>query len=162
MQFKDGKAFDQQMNLIFHAVLAGPLLFYGIAYLRTLDGSIPSYLGELPLTVRALISFLCGVLVLLAFYIYRKEIRSAREEATLQEKLNRFFTGSLIHYGILELASIIAVLAFFLTYDHLFTAIYVAILFLMSINRPTPRRYVQDLFLKDEEREAILKNKAIT
>jgi hypothetical protein len=159
MQFKDAKAFDQQMNLIFHAVLAGPLLFYGVSYLRTLEGTNSPHLEEFSISIKTLISFLCGSFVFLAFYLYRKEIRQARDQPLLDDKLKRLYTGSLIHYALLEFASIIAVLAFFLTFDHLFTAIYVAILFLMSINRPTPRKYVQDLLLRGEERDIIMYKK---
>lgn len=159
MQFKDAKTFDQQMNLIFHAVLAGPLLFYGISYLRTLEETNSPHLQEFSISIKALISFFCGLLVFLAFYIYRKEIRQARDQSVLNDKLNMLLTGSLIHYALLEFASIIAVLSFFLTFDHLFTAIYVAILFLMSINRPTPRKYVQDLLLTGEERKIVMYKK---
>lgn len=159
MRFKDAKAFDQQMNLVFHAVLAGPLLFYGISYLRTIEGTNSPYLEEFSIGIKALISLLCGSFVFFAFYLYRKETRQARSQHTLNDKLNRLYTGSLIHYALLEFASIIAVLAFFLTFDHLFTAIYVAILFLMSMNRPTPRKYVQDLLLRGEERDMVMYKK---
>lgn len=161
MQINNIKKFDQKLSLIFHAVIAGPLILYSITYLETLDGETAAIYQEPSMTLKLFVSVLSGILVFLAFYYYRKELNIARGLDTLEEKLNRLFSGSIIHYALLEMASIIAALAFFLTHDHLFTAVYVFILFLMSLNRPTPRKYVGDLHLRGEEREIVLRNKPL-
>lgn len=156
MQINDVKKFDQRLSFIFHGVIALPLIIYCLAYLQTLDlNSVPAF-SEPTLTLKLFVSIFSGALVLAAFIFYRKVITEARTMETLQEKLRKLFSGSVIHYALLELASLIAAGAFFLTHDHLFTAVYVFILFLMSINRPTPRKYTLDLLLRGEEREIVM------
>ncbi|MGK7391715.1 MAG: hypothetical protein ACNS60_15285 [Candidatus Cyclobacteriaceae bacterium M2_1C_046] len=159
MHIDDVKKFDQKISLIFHAVIAGPLILYCFTYLETLGGDTIAVYGEPSTTLKLFVSISSGILVYLAFYFYRKELRVARGFETLEEKFKKLFSASIIHYALLELASIIAALAFFLTHDHLFTAVYVFILFLMSLNRPTPRKYIRDLHLRGEERDIVLNKK---
>lgn len=162
MQINDVKKFDQQISLIFHLVIAGPLILYSIGYLNTLNEEAVPTISEPPIPIKLFVSVFSGLLILLAFYIYKKEIKVARTLDTLEEKLSRLFKGSIIHYGILEFASFIPALAFFLTHDHLFTAVYIFILFLMSLNRPTPRKYIQDLYLEGEERDKVLNKRSLS
>ena len=154
MKIDNVKSFDQQLSLIFHAMLAGPLLFYCILYLNSIDGDLAD-IPEPSMTMKGAVAIICGVFVLAGFYFYRREITVARSMPTLKEKLGRLFNASLILYALIEFASIIAVLAYYLTYNHLFTAIYVAILFLMSLNRPIPEKYANDLMLKGDERNLV-------
>lgn len=153
------KKFDEQQNLIFHAIIAAPLILYCIAYLQSLgDNPDPSF-SEPPLMLKLFVSIFSGMLVLLAFFLFKNNLANSREKDTLQEKLRGYASAAIIKYAVLEMASIIAALAFFLTHDHLFTAIYVFILFLMSLNKPSPRKYANDLRLKGEERDVILNKK---
>ena len=162
MEINDVKKFDQQLSLIFHFIIAGPLVLYSIAYIQTLGDNPSATFQEPSLILKLFVSIFCGALVLGAFVLYKKEITSARKMGSLKEKLSSLMKGSIIQYGLLEMASFIAALAFFLTYDHLFTAVYVFILFMMSLNRPSPRKYVQDLYLKDDERDIVLNKGSIS
>lgn len=161
MQIKDAKVFDQKVSFIFHAILAGPLLLYSIGYLRTLDQSVLPMIGESTLALKTGVSFFSGLFIFLGFYFYKKEIQIARNLGTLEEKLSRLFKGYLIKYAFIELASFISAAAFFLTHDHLYTAVYVGILFLMSLNRPLPEKHARDLLLKGEERDIVIKKKEL-
>lgn len=158
MQFKSPEDFHNKLAFIFHALLALPLAAFIYLFLEIKNNEFqPQLEGGKDANVLIAALFVAGVLdAAFGYYLYKQKKKKAADEATLQEKLAVYFKDSIIFYAFIESASIIMILGLYLTTSSVFIVGYMFILLLLSLNRPTPQKYVGDLKLKKNERDIIL------
>ena len=80
----------------------------------------------------------------------------------LVAKLERYSKIGFVQYILFGLASFVTVLGLYLTGKGWYTGLYVIVLMLMSINRPTLKKISDDLQLKGEERQIVLHKKPLS
>ena len=97
----------------------------------------------------------------LAFISYRRNLITSKNQHTLREKLIHYFRASLVKFAFLGAASIVAVTGLFLTTENLYVVLYIIVLMLFSINRPTVFRIARDLGLRDTEKDIVIHKKEL-
>ena len=143
--------------------MAIPLLAFVVLYLQIHNGEIEPIVkaNSLATALRYSLPFLVMLTAGLAFISYRRNLVSSINQHSLHEKLVHFYKASLVKFVFLEVASIIAVLGLFLTAEDVYIVLYVVVLMLFSINRPTIHRIARDLKLRDTEKDIVIHKKEI-
>lgn len=155
--FSENEQELNNLNIIYYAMVGLPLLAFLYLYLNVNDGQvfIEPLEAETEKIILIILPVICLMAIGFAFISYGKKISSANDLAKLDEKMKFFIRASITKYAAMEFASLVAVLGYFLTTHIIFTTIYVAILLLFSVNRPTKYRVKKDLRLKQDERRNI-------
>ncbi|MFY0606194.1 MAG: hypothetical protein JXR10_05735 [Cyclobacteriaceae bacterium] len=152
--YNNWEQFYHRFNTIFHGIIALSLLPFAFVFLETQrdypDGPLVEAEWILPMEI------LLGLISLgAAFYAWRfqKNLQSAvSNDLTIKERLGGYLKLKLRQYAILEVASLSALIGLFLTKEQFFSGVYVVVLFVFSIGRPTYDLVVRELrFSKEEE-----------
>ncbi|ELR69594.1 hypothetical protein C900_04819 [Fulvivirga imtechensis AK7] len=158
MTFKTSEDFHNKLGFIFHAMLALPLAVFVYLFLEIRHRALEPVLthGGLVDILRYLLPVVAAMIVAGAYYWFKKQLLVVNSQHFLQERLSLYFKNSILFYVFIELASVILVGGLYLTTSAIFIVGYVLLLFLMSLNRPTPQKYVSDIRLSKAERDIIL------
>ena len=151
------KQYYEQLNTIFSALVAIPLLLFIWLYLEASGSNITPIISGNAYNVVNFISSI-GIFILIGytFYLFRKGT-SQIEANTLQDKLQHYKKLSIKTYVLLNIAGAIAVAGFYLVVSNTFVALYVIVLVLLSLLKPTTHRIVKILKLKGAEKDRVLK-----
>ena len=164
MAFRNLDEYYIRLNLVFHAILAAPLLLFIYIYLETRNGDMEppisdaKNLGFLQLSI----TFITAIFVFLAFSWYRTRLSQVKPKDHLIKKLEYYRKIGLVQYILFGVASFTTVLGLYLTGKGWYTGLYVIVLMLMSINRPTLKKISDDMRLKGEERQIVLHKKPLS
>ena len=153
------KSFFEKINLIFHGILAIPLAIFGWLYLEAQNGS--------QLTVEDVnmdvLNFIMPFFILgtigASIFLFRNRLKLIDSKLLLPEKLDKYLLSSLIKFAGLELALILSVVGYYLSYSNTFVAMFVIVLVFFSLSKPTTYRVADALRLEGEERDLVI-NKA--
>jgi len=162
MQFKSPEDFHNKLGFIFHALLAVPLAAFVYLFLeiknREFEPAIS--IGINPPVIIAMLLILTLVIVGFGYYSYRKNIKKAQvADDGLKGKLSAYFNYLVTLYAFIEGGSLLLIAGLYLTTSSFFIVGYMFLLLVLSLNRPTPQKYVGDLRLQGEERDVILHKK---
>ncbi len=157
------EAFHQRISLLFHLMIALPLAVFIYLFLEMKHHSLAPVIATIWL--QQVINFgIVLISILTVTYVYtrfRRELAGIRGLSGLRTKLGEYLSLCLRMYLILGVLAGLLVLGLFLTTSPVLIVAYVILLFLLSLHRPTPRKYVSDLNLEGEEKEAILKKQQL-
>jgi len=160
--FKTGEDFYHRLNFIFNLLVAIPLLPFAILYLINLKDQIP----DIGLTDSVKTAFTIGlsavavIMMVKAVIDYRNQKNQLNSETVLRIKLIRLHEALIRKFLLLETASFLSILGLWLTQHKIHIAVFVVILVLFSLKRPTINMFLEDLQLKEKETE-ILRNKEL-
>jgi hypothetical protein len=161
IDIKKPEEFLEKLGLVFHTALAIPLLPFVLLFLeiknRGYEGQISP--GFLVLIISYGVPLISGLLVAWGFQIMKNESRKAREKEGLKEKLESIYSGANKFYWLVGIACLLLSITLWLTAYGVLIVAYVIILFFMSLNRPTPKRFVKALVLEGKEKEIMLHEK---
>ncbi len=160
-KFKSPEDFHQRLGMVFHAALGIPLLPFVILFLEIKNNNYTGQIapGVLASIISYIVPLLAGLLTLFGYNKMKFASNAAQRFSTLHDKLSHFYKGISVFYWLVGLACTIMSVALWLTGYGVLIVAYVIVLFAMSLNRPTTKRYVAELKLKGEERDIILNNK---
>lgn len=149
IRFENEEALYQILNLIFYAMVGVPLMVFLFLYLQIKDGK---FVVEQPdpninLILVYLVPIFCLLNVVLAYVLYKNQLKNTAE-LDLRDKLQKFYYASLSKYSFLEAAVILTLIGLFLTGSMLYAMLYLILLMIFSLNRPTPYRLRKDLKIK--------------
>jgi divalent metal cation (Fe/Co/Zn/Cd) transporter len=161
INIKTPEDFHNKLGIVFHASLALPLLPFVLLYLEIKNNE---FIGFLPSSLTTIIlsygvSLVSGLLVLHGIRTVKKVAVEARKEMSLKDKLQHYYPGSRTFFLLVGLACSLLAVTLWLTTSGVIIVSYVIILFVMSLKRPTLKRYVKDLQLMGEEKDIILNKK---
>ena len=158
---KSPEEFHQKLGLIFHALLAIPLALFIYLFLELRHNNPLPILNNKLLLVFATYSLpILGVLLgWIGYRRWRRNLSQINREDNLPVMLSNYGKSMTNFYYYTAASSAIWVLGLYLTTSYLFIAGYVVLLFFMSLQRPTPKKYVEDLNLTGENRNIILQKK---
>ena len=139
--------------MIFHGTIAISMIPFAWAFLETQRQfpDPPLVSGLNLLTTKIVGSFLCVVVMLLSYQYGQNILASAKTQKDVDSKLKFFVKEKKKDFLLLELGALIAFVGLYLSKDHLFTLLYVAVLLLFSTKRPTYLKITSSLDIKDEE-----------
>lgn len=153
------KEYFDQINLIFYAMIGGPMLAFGRVYLPIKDQV--SFMEGRGFDM-AFIVLCAAALVLVvspfpAGKLFHKNLKQITPEGPLKAKLNLYKQALLVTFAIIMGASLIAIGLLFVTKNQLFVAVYALLLFFVSFHRPTLERLCRHLPLSEEELQIVKK-----
>lgn len=158
MRFKSPENFHNKLSFIFHALLAPPLIGFIYLFLEIKNNSLTPAITNGRENYVIISAFLAIAICLagIGFYLFRKNNSRIDKNDAMSNKLNLYYVNSIVFFGMLEGSSLLVVCGLLLTTSTFFVVAYMIVLLLLSLNRPTPQKYVRDLPLTNEEREVIL------
>lgn len=155
--------FYNRINLIFHAILALPLVAFVWLYLESKAGNI-SPLLENQSTIGVL-SFVSPILIIGlivgAFFLFKSGLRTINPNMPLLERISIYSKKSMLLYAMLEMGLILSVLGYYLTQENVFLAMSIIVLIFFSLYKPTFERTCNQLNIKGEEREFVINSRSI-
>ncbi len=153
--------FHNKLGMVFHASLALPLLPFVLIYLEIKNNGFTGYLSPsfTLLVMSYAIALISGLLVLQGIRIKSRVAVVARTQSILKDKLELYYHGARNFYLLVGMACTLLALSLWLTTSGVLVVSYVIVLFVMSLNRPTLKRYIKDLKLEGEEKDILLNNK---
>ena len=157
--YNSWEQFYNRFNTIFHGIVALSLLPFAYVFLETQkEFARPSLVEDSQIL---LLQIVIGIVAAAAVYYarsFQKGIAEAiAQSLPLKEKLELYLNRKLVQYAILQVAAVAGMVGLYLTSSHFFTIIYIAVLFVYSLGRPTYDLVVGELRLSKEE-EAKLKS----
>lgn len=150
------KPFFDKINLIFHSILALPLVVFGWLFLEAKNGrfSVVETTGMDMLNF--IMPFLTFIIIGFSFLVFKKQLKKINNELPLSEKLDNYLKCVLIKFAGLEFALILSVLGYYLSFTNTFVAMFTIVLVFFSLSKPTPYRIANNLQLKGEERDIVI------
>jgi len=156
-KFKTGVDYYHRLSFIFNLILALPLIPFGLLYLRSLKDNSPFY--ELTETVSMVIDllalFFAIILLVKAILTYRKERAGIIAKSGLRLKMIELHDSLLKGYSRLLIACFLATFGFFFTGSKIHVVLFVIILVLFSLKRPSLKLIVEELELKNDESQVL-------
>jgi hypothetical protein len=149
-KFANEDAMYQLLNLIFYAMVGVPLVIFLYLYLEIKDGKFiaDSPDEDLHQVLVILVLIFCLINVALSFFVYRKYVKSTDSALPLIEKLQIFYKASVIKFSFMEAATISILIGLFLTAEQIYIVLYLVLLLLFSLSRPTPYKFRKDMKIK--------------
>ena len=87
-------------------------------------------------------------------FIFRKQLGSIKRESTLDSKLSRYQTASIVRYALIEAPAFLALIAYFLSGNALHLVIAIALLLYFFSLRPTSLKMMNQIpFTSEEEQQ---------
>jgi hypothetical protein len=142
--------FYQKLNMIFNGVVASSMIPFAILFLQNQKGLGSPLISQNDVVKIGLIAASL-VLLALSHRYGQKWISKARNQDSLEQKLNAYLTEKVKHYAVIEAAALIALLGFYLLQEQIFSFVYVGILFVFSMHRPTFSRVSKELGVSEDE-----------
>ncbi len=153
----NGKEYIRKLINIEYMSIGIPLPFFIWVYLEsTAETLIPIIHQDYNTSVLILVIATSSLLLVWGYKNYNKRLSEAKEKEFLLEKLQLYQRGSTILFISYSISSMLISIGFFLTDFQIFAALFGIMIVLFSINNPNSRKVVNDLKLKDHEREIIL------
>lgn len=157
MGFRGIESYLHQLTNIFYAIIGLPLLMFIIIYLQISSGELDVarfqgfYNGYIALAVW----LVTGVLVVYSVSLTKRALQQLPSELQLKDKLILFRQIYIRHYLLLGLASILALLAYLLSGEVMYAGLFMIVLIMLSIIRPTTLQVIKDLSLKGEDKDFV-------
>ncbi|MAE86847.1 MAG: hypothetical protein CMB80_29195 [Flammeovirgaceae bacterium] len=145
-QYNRWERFYNQVNLWFNGTVALSIIPFGLAFLDT-QSEFPGP----PLVVESVTNILQVTFTLIAaFLVWLGLTRSKKQLAQIDdkeiaEKLQSYLSIKVKSFLILELAAVLGVIGLYLTKNQLFTGLYLAVMFVFSLTRPTFEKIAGDI-----------------
>jgi len=159
----NGKEYIRKLVNI-NSLSAGiPLLFFIWVYLESSSEQLIPLVDEASTMILFIpILIICALLAVYGMKIFRNQISKASNSDLLLTKLDLYMKGAMYRSVAYSIASILISIGFFLTDFQVFPALFGIMIILFSIANPNARRIVNDLKLRDRNKEIILKGLDIT
>lgn len=153
LSYPNWEKFYYRLNLIFHGIVASTLIPFSWVFLETQKefpgGPVVSELFILP--VEVVLVTLSVVLLVLAIIISRQGMKRVWLKEAVKEKLDVYLVEKIKHYALLEGTALLGLVGLFLTKEHLFTVVYLIVLFVFSLQRPSFDRVAKEIRVKGSD-----------
>ncbi|MEQ8472707.1 MAG: hypothetical protein RIC35_16065 [Marinoscillum sp.] len=145
--------FYHRLNLIFNGIVAITLIPFAFIFLETQTDfpDPPAIDGSMEMVVKVLLIVLAAAIIGLAQVYAKKSLISVQQTEGLGERLNAYLKVKVRSYAILEFAALLACLGLFLTKDQIFSFVYVFVLFIFSLGRPTFERVAREVKVSEKK-----------
>lgn len=144
--------FYQKLNMIFNGIVASSMIPFAIVFLQYQNGSrLPIISGELEDPIKIVLIILSLGLLITSNFLGPKLLSVARAESSIDKKLRTYLIQKIKHYAIIEGAALIALIGFFLLNQQFFSFVYVGVLFVFSMHRPTFSKVSKEINESEED-----------
>ncbi len=145
-QYNRWEQFYNRLNLWFNGTVALSIIPFGIAFLDT-QGEFPSPpLVDESITRMLQIVFSVAIAGLIWYGVtYSRKKLGMISSDSIPEKLQEYLAVKKISFFILEIGAMLGVIGLYLTKDQLFTGLYLVVMFVFSLTRPTFEKISADI-----------------
>ncbi|MEH0158522.1 hypothetical protein V6R21_31000 [Limibacter armeniacum] len=150
--------FVNKLRAVFYIMVGVTLPIFLFTYLKSRNGEFEPSFPELAEQLKYIVPILCGINSIIAYWLYEKRIRAARELPSLRIKLEEVLRGSFYKFAMLETTTILTIVAYLLTGHILFAGVYIGMLILFAMSNPTVYSVIADLRLPKKEAEIMKGN----
>ena len=157
--FSTPAEFHNRLSTYFNAAVALPLLPFIWLFLEIKNDEYEGLVRD-PLLVQIIgyaTTALAGVLVLLGYN--RMKRITLNNEGTLLARLKVYLAAKKQLYAAVAIAAALMALGLWLSAAAVIIIGYVLLLFYLTFQMPTPKRYVKELALEGEEKDIVLNKK---
>ena len=137
------KNYFQTLNIIFIALLSGQTIYFFVGLFMIQSGNIDGFGG-----LNTMFMFITPIVVLASIlaskFIYTKQVTEFDKSLSLENKLVSYRTANIIRLALFEGANIFNVSIMIITANYFFAALFIIIIALFFINRPTKEKFIMD------------------
>jgi len=151
--------FMNGLNIAFYLLVAMPLTAFGILALRFKDGATPHLDPghEFFPVLNIVLPIVVVAEIAAAYFIFKKQIKKAPANGTLEEKLKAYRGAALLQFSLLTYAAIFCLLGYWFTGLTVHMVLFFLVLLFFSLVRPSVMRIAKVLKLPRQEREFLFK-----
>lgn len=138
-------------------LIAIPLPIFSFAYLYVTSGNLEFNLPELPEVFNYILLGLVSALLVMQQITFTNRVRSIRKtDVDVTQKFKGYAKAAFLRYWHLFWVGVLSAFGLFFYENQGFTIVYAVTLLFVSLAKPMPRRIVNTLRLKGEEKEQVL------
>lgn len=158
MKYNSVPEYFYKLHSRLYALVLIPLLTFVILYWKMKTGDITALLQDEAFKQLLLLVFIIAVLMewIVSFFLFKKNLKSILTLGSLGERLDRYYTFTLIRFSLMISGLLLLAVGFFLTEDQYFSILFVGSLVAIAFFWPTSAKVCDDLNLKGDERKLIL------
>jgi len=155
--FKYWESFFQSLQMTYYGLLAAPLFFFAIIFLRAENGNAKLFgiSAEIENTVVGITVILAIVEIVFLHIFAARQYKSAAKDTVLLTKMKKYKSATLVKYVGLAIYQIITVAVFAMTYHNGLMGLFTGLLLYSSFFRPEIQNAKRDLRLSKEEYQKI-------
>jgi len=157
--FKNSGQFIDKLNNWFHLFIAIPLAAVAYTYLEINSGSYTALFEDAPLILFIITLIFCISLGVWSFRGYKKSLLQLKNDKGLflvSEKVSEYFQVAFIFYVKFFIAMIFATLGLLISGDIKYAGLFIVIIFILSVNRPSLLDVANKLGLKKGRKTAFI------
>lgn len=143
-------------NIIFYALTSGQL-FLLVIFLLINKGTLIQNQIEIDNIFRFLVPLVGLFSMFIARYLYTRKLLRTSQTDSIEEKLDRYKTYKIICWSVLEGAGLFSLVAYFVTANYLYLAVFVFIFGFFLFNKPSKDGFVIDMQITGPIKETILR-----
>lgn len=145
--------FYQKLNMIFHSVIAITMIPFAWIFLETEKGggASPILQGNTLTVIQAILIALAAAIIGYSRSFGNRMLIKTHQQESIPDKLKAYLQGKVKYYLLLESGAVLAVLGLYLTKNHLFSLIYVLVLFVFSLGRPSFDKVSRETGIRQNE-----------
>lgn len=144
------KNYFHTLNIIFIALLSGQTIYFFVGLFMIQSGNIDGFGG-----LNTMFMFITPIVVLASIlaskFIYTKQVTEFDKSLSLENKLVSYRTANIIRLALLEGANIFNVSIMIITANYFFAALFIIIIALLFINRPTKEKFIMDYEVSEDD-----------
>jgi type III secretory pathway component EscS len=145
--------FYVRLNLIFNGIVASTMIPFAIFFLQGLkEEQVPLVEEDLAATLKIVLVVMSLVLLIIANWQGPKLIAKVRTFEGIPLKLSKYLSQKIVHYAMIESSAMVALFGLYLLKDQFFNVIYLGVLFMFSMHRPSFGRVAKEI----GEKESVL------
>lgn len=150
------KEYFYKLQTALFLTLLFPLIIFVVLYSNTDEGLADE---EQSFIIISFLLFLMAFDALVGLILFRIKLKRVREQSTLRDRLQQYYSLTIVRSYINAVACIMPALAFFLTGETQLVFVFGGVLILFFLQWPRPAKICRDLQLKGDEREMVLYKK---
>lgn len=161
LKYEKPMEFVNHVRMIFYIMVGIPLSIFLLLYFNYRQNNLHNTSQELSVIWLVIIPIVSFSLAGYAYFGYGKSLKLARSKTKMREKLNIVFQATLEKFILLETATFIVLLAYYVNQHILYAGLYMVMLILFAMNNPTIYTVINNLRLPKDIAAAMRQNHSI-
>lgn len=158
MKYNSVSEYFYKLHNRLYALVLIPLLSFVVLYWNLKTSHIEGLSQDIHFNRLLLLLLIVAVLIdwIASYLLFRINLKSILTLGSLGERLDRYYTFTMIRFSLMMFGLITLAIGFYLTEDQYFTILFVGSMIGLAFFWPTSAKVCDDLNLKGDERKLIL------
>lgn len=143
-------------NILFSALAIGQIFIFLIfVFMVEIGNKEPD--KELDNILLFIVPFFGFIMMFLTRFVYIQNLLRVSSDDSVENKLSKYRLYKIISWAMLESAGLLCLIAFFLTANYLYVAVFIFIFGFFLFSRPSKESFVTDMQIPGPIKETILR-----